>query len=173
MKQLNKFLAVIAAVFAMALVASAAQPVIYTLNLSSYTLTNQTILVTNPVWTTSSGGVMTNLDVQFQSQFTLYCVAQAGPTTNGFLLATNGAVTISGLVSPDGVYFTPSNAPPAFTVGLNTNNLVVATPYSNQPATSWRYWGGVLTVTVGATNFGIGPAYTNSTLQLKSFWKLP
>ena len=164
--------AVVAAVFAMALVASAAQPVIYTLNLASANLVGTTY-VTNPVWTTQSGGQLTNLDVGLQSQLTLYAVVQGGPTNGVVNAGTNGAFTISGLISPDNGYFTASNAPASFTVGIISNALTVAMPYSNLPATSWRYWGGVLTITANTTNYSAGPAFTNSVLQLKSFWKAP
>ena len=174
MKTIKSFFVGIAAVFGLALVVQAAQPVIYTLNLGTANLLPGTTYVTNPVWTTSSGGQLTNLDVALQSQFTLYALLQAGPTnTTSLNSGTNGVVTISGLVSPDNVNYTPSNAPAAFTVGFATNALTVATPYSNLPATSWRYWGGVLTVTVASTNYLVGPQFTNSTLQLKSFWKAP
>lgn len=166
-----------AAMLTIGLAAMAAQPVIYTLNLASVNLNPGTTYITNPVWTTSSGAPLTNLDVVFESQFTLYCVAQAAATNGITTAGTNGAVTISGLVSPDNVTWTSSNAPAAFTIGQNSSNSVVSMPYSNCAATSWRYWGGVLTVTVASTNLAYGPTYTNlggpSVLQLKSFWKLP
>lgn len=154
----------------------AAQPVIYTLTISTNINPGSTVTVTNPVFVTQSGGLLTNLDVALQSQLSLYVIATAAGT-NGGTAGTNGTFTISGLVSPDGVYFTPTNAPAAFTISQNSSNTVVAMPYSNQPATSWRYWGGVLTITLNSTNLTYGPSYTNTTgpslLQLKSFWKAP
>ena len=177
MKIAKMFLAVITVVFALALVAKAAQPVIYTLNVTTPIAPGATVTITNPVWTTQSGGQLTNLDVGLQSQFTLYTVAQSAGTNSAVSAGTNGQVSVSGLISPDGVVWTPTNAPAAFTLLQNSSNQVVAMSYSNLPATSWRFWGGILTIVNNSTNQAYGSAWTNTTgpsfFQLKSFWKAP
>ena len=173
MKTIKKFFAAVAVLLFLSLCVQAAQPVIYTLNLAQQNLLAGTTYITNPVWVTSSGGTLNNLDVVQQSQFTLYATLQAGPTNGVVNAGTNGSVTISGLVSPDNVTFTASNAPAAFTLNMSSNAPVVGMPFSNQPATSWRYWGGVLAITVNSTNYTVGPSFSNSVLQLKSFWKAP
>ena len=168
MRKINKFFAVVAATFALALCAQAVQPVMQVINIPF--AVPPTTAATAPIVigqvpttvTTASGAVVTNLDLGFQSQFTLY---GSVTTVSNSVGTPIGTYTFSTQVSPDGVLWVPGTPFVLTTVAAGTGVSV-----SNYPATTFRYWQ-ITQVSATVTNSFV--TNTPSGFSLKAFWKTP
>ena len=168
MKLFNKNFAVVAATFALALCAQAVQPVMQVINIP-FTVSPTTALAAPIVYaeaptavTTASGAVVTNLDLRFQSQFTLY---GSVTTVSNSVGTPIGTYTFSTQVSPDNVLWVPGTQ-----FVLTTGAAGTGVSVSNYPATTFRYWQ-ITQVSATVTNSFV----TNSPsgFSLKAFWKTP